>query len=162
MFCIFVWILLLSLAFWHLGQDPYGQAPHTSMLELLFFSSIYLGFPSRLQLMTMNKLPRAWWKLCSSERSTHALPTIASQEQHLSTCAAWGTKNGRLKMRCIQVNTLLKIFSYILKNSNIILKYRIKFMQYCSKAKLYFCDDIFWLSLFYSIIEWRITNRPKL
>lgn len=141
-----VWILLLSLAYWLLGQDLYGQAPYTSLLELLFFPSIYPGFPSRLQLMTMSKLPRAWWKLSSSERSTRALPTIASREQPRSTCAACGTKSGRLRMRCTQVNTLFKVFNYIQKNSNIILKYRIRPMQYCNKGKLYFCDDLFWLS----------------
>lgn len=159
--CFVYCTCILSLTSWLLGQDPYGQAQCTSIsgnsVSLLLvwiwfvartaiFLSIYPGFPSRLQLMTMNKLPRAWWKLFSSERSTHALPTIASREQHPSTCAACGIKSGTLRMRCTQVNILLKMFSYILKNLNIIWKYRIKPRHCCSKGKLHFCD-LFWLSL---------------
>lgn len=71
------------------------------------FISIYPGFPFRLQLMIMNKLPRAWWKLFSFEKSILVLPTIASQEQHLSICVACKMKNGGLKMKCIQVNILV-------------------------------------------------------
>lgn len=163
MYCI--WILLLSLPSWLLGQDPCGQAPYIytsgNSISLLLawiqfvtgtvLASIYAGFPCRWQLMTTNKLPRAWWKLCSSERSTRASPTIASPEQRPSTCAAWGIRNGRLKMRCTQVSTLLKIFHYILKNRNVILKYSVKPVHCCSKGKLCFCNELFFV--IYSLSE---------
>lgn len=142
-----LWSSLVHFSFWKLSLLNLDLMRIWFVARTAIFSSIYPGFPSRLQLMTMNKLPRVWWKLFSSERSTHVLPTIASREQHLSTCAACGIRNGRLKMRCAQVNILLKIFNCILKNLNIILKYRIKPKLCCSKGKLYFCHDLFWLSL---------------
>jgi len=106
----FLWSLHIHLHFWNFICLVTSMDSVCCYNCCFIFVSIYPGVHFRLQLMIMKKLPRAWWKLFSFEKSIHVLPTIASQEQHLSICVACKMKNGRLKMKCIQVNILVLLF----------------------------------------------------